>query len=1018
MIPASLIRKSIHGIFQLSVHRKSAPQNNIDCRVIKMMALAGIVILLSSCATGTISQLKEVKIDLKNDVPFSELDKVMKNYQKHLEKEHVAAITPESIMNQADSKLQQSLIFSGGSTNERSDTAVIESSRELDDGSSSSKPSTDKKDNKVKARSSIDSGTQEAIMLYETLLFDYPKYERNDHALYQLARIYEEIGDTVEAIAMMDRLVKEYPQSPHYDEVQFRRGEYFYSRRKYSSAQEAYRAVVKIGALSSYYELALYKLGWTYYKQEKYEVALFQFVALLDHKVATGYDLDHPSNAFDEKRISDTYRVISLGFSYLGNADAVEAYFIKYGRRSYEPSIYKNLGDYYLEKRRYSDAASVFQTFVTNNPDHKLASYFGMWTIDSYKKGDFPKLVIEYDKKFLVKFGLKSTYWDRFGKVIPEDITMYISTILQELANHYHAQFRDKRLEAKKQANFQEAREWYNEFIASFPQDRKHLTMRYQLAELLLENNQYEQAASLFESIAYDFPLHDRSAAAGYTAVYALREYLSKLTQDEGDVHKRNVIRSSLKFSETFPKHEKASLVLGAAADDLYGLKEFAKAAAAAKTLLANYPGADQNLRRAAWLTFANSSFEMGVYKDAEEGYFSALGLTSKDDAKQADVVDSLAVSFYRQGELANKNGDFKTAARYFLLVDSKTPTARIRPAAVFDGAVALMNIQDWDAAEKVVRSFRVNFPGHSLQLDLTKKIAFALKEGNKPLLAAAEYELMDTQSDDMALRREALSQAGELYVESKNVEKAFHVYQRYVNEFPHPLEPMLEYRTKMAAYLKTRNNLKDYLGELKLIMDADANAGGERTPRTRYLGGAAALEFSEIAMRKFVTIRIVQPFEENLELKKTAMKDVKDQLEKLLGYEVDEFTSAATFYLAEMYFDFNRKLVESDRPNDMTPLEKEQYELSIEEQAFPFEEKAIQVHQKNLDLMTRGIFNSWIEKSIERLAKLVPARYAKFEESSGFIESFDKSDYQSLVNTKPMIFNSSPVKQTSPVNK
>jgi cellulose synthase operon protein C len=302
--------------------------------------------------------------------------------------------------------------------------------------------------------------------------------------------------------------------------------------------------------------------------------------------------------------------------------------------------------------------------------------------------------------------------------------------------------------------------------------------------------------------------------------------------------------------------------------------------------------------------------------------------------------------------------------------------------------------------------------------LDLTKKIAYAYKEGNKPMLAAAEYERMDTQTDDATLRREALREASDLYVQSKDMDKAFAVYQRYVNEFPKPLEPMLEYRTKMAAYLKTRSNLKDYLGELKLIMDLDANAGSERTPRTRFLGGAAALEFSEIAMRKFVTVRIIQPFDKNLELKKAAMKEVKEQLEKLLGYEVDEYTAAATFYLAEMYYDFNRKLIESDRPNDLSPVEKEQYELSIEEQAFPFEEKAIQVHQKNLDLMTRGIFNTWIEKSLEKLAKLVPARYAKYEESSGFIESFDTMDYRSLFNSKPLIYKSAPVNQPPSVNK
>jgi hypothetical protein len=70
--------------------------------------------------------------------------------------------------------------------------------------------------------------------------------------------------------------------------------------------------------------------------------------------------------------------------------------------------------------------------------------------------------------------------------------------------------------------------------------------------------------------------------------------------------------------------------------------------------------------------------------------------------------------------------------------------------------------------------------------------------------------------------------------------------------------------------------------------------------------------------------------------------------------------------------------------------MELEQYELAIEEQAYPFEEKAIQVHESNLKLISRGVYNGWVEKSLQKLAESVPARYDKPEETSGIISSLE----------------------------
>jgi len=88
----------------------------------------------------------------------------------------------------------------------------------------------------------------EAIHLYSALLKTYPKYERNDSVLYQLARAYELNAQPDKALASLDQMVATYPNSHYIDEAQFRRGELLFSNKVYPKAQNAYEAVIKIGS--------------------------------------------------------------------------------------------------------------------------------------------------------------------------------------------------------------------------------------------------------------------------------------------------------------------------------------------------------------------------------------------------------------------------------------------------------------------------------------------------------------------------------------------------------------------------------------------------------------------------------------------------------------------------------------------------------------------------------------------------------------------------------------------------
>src|SRR5438093_7265435 len=212
------------------------------------------------------------------------------------------------------------------------------------------------------------SGPLEAIALYNRLLTEYPSYKNSDQVLYQMARAYDELGRTEEAIETMERLIHTNPHSSHFDEVQFRRGEYFFTRRRYRDAESAYSGIVSLGAASEFYELALYKLGWTLYKQDFYEEALQKYIALLDYKVSIGYDFDQKHDEDNDRRVADTFRVISLSFSNLGGPQTMQEYFSKFGNRSYEDRIYSSLGEHYLGKLRYDDAAKTDKAFVELYP--------------------------------------------------------------------------------------------------------------------------------------------------------------------------------------------------------------------------------------------------------------------------------------------------------------------------------------------------------------------------------------------------------------------------------------------------------------------------------------------------------------------------------------------------------------------------------------------------------------------------------------------------------------------------
>lgn len=824
------------------------------------------------------------------------------------------------------------------------------------------------------------------IALYEGLLRRYPSHEANAEIRYQLARAYDAAGRRDAALAMLGELAQRHPDSPRIDEVQFRRGEMHYMDQRMEDAAQAYLAVIEHGEASSFYPQSLYKRGWALFKLRRYDAALDMFLAVLDRRVV-GDDipLDDLERA-ERELLDDTVRVAALSLSYQGGPDTATEYFRARGGRPYEHYVYRTMGAHYLEKERYTDAAATFFAFAATHPLHRQAPRLHLLGIDALKSGRFAERVLEAKRSFIARYGMDQPYWQHHSREQAADIVGEVKTQLDELSRHYHARAQT----TKKAADYAEAVVWYRKRLAYFPDEADSAEANFLLAELLYESRQYAAAAAEYERAAYHYPGYGKAADAGYAALLAYAAHGKELPAAEQAAWQQRSMDSTERFTETFPQHPQAAVVLSRLASDLFATGAGARAEQAARNLLARYPEGAAPLRRSAWLVLAHSAFDRHDYAAAEQGYQQVLALSDAKDAQRGAIVERLGAAVYQQGEQLRSGGDLAGAAQQFLRVAVVAPQSSARVNADYDAAAAYMQLRRWPEAIKVLQGFRRHHPGHALQAQVTEKLAVAYLEAGQRGAAAGEFAAIAAGGGDAQLRREAAWRAAELYEEEGAKAAAARAWERYVGDFPQPAGAAIEARQRLLQIRLGEGNAKAVRQLREAIIAADGSAGAARSERTRYLAAQARLELAVESYTAYQRIRLNEPLKQSLKRKNAALKTALDEFGAASQYAVAEVTTAATYYSAELYRELARALLESERPKKLNAEELEEYELLLEEQAYPFEEKAIEVHTINTRRSGEGLYDAWVRKSYERLAQLMPARYAKEERGVSAVETLD----------------------------
>lgn len=828
-----------------------------------------------------------------------------------------------------------------------------------------------------------------AVDLYEKLLLEAGEGDQVDAILYQLARAHDLAGEQTQTLSYLDRLVAEHPDSEFIAEGRFRRAEIKFSAEDYRAAADDYAYVVSLGEQSPYLQNASYMLGWSEFKRSRFDEGLHQFFNVVDTLLVDG---DAASlSAINTEFLEDSFRVITLGLSYLDGAKTLADEMRKRDHPEWQYLAYQRLADDYFVKERFLDNVATWQTFIEHNSLDRRAPAAHTGMIKTLMDAGFPSDVLPKKKEFILRYGVYSEFWTYHTEEVRSEYLPTLHGYLSEIAKLTHADaqaFDVAQQNAKRPAKgsteqrialYLEATAWYEEIITTFPEDPRTAEYLFLLGESYTEAAEPGRAVAAYQRVVRDFPDYPDAHEAGYAAILGLTELVSTAGGDELELWQRLKIDAQIEFALIFPGDMRAPAVQTDAADTLFTLGHTSEALDLAENLLLEWPDVAPELRKTALLIIGHGRYELDQFVPAEAAYHQLLAVELSTD-ERTKVAERLLAAVYKQGEASESAGDVDTAVYHFMRLAQISPGAALAAQGHFDAIAVVESAGRVSEAVSMLAEFRSLYPQHELGKGIDMRLAGMYEQTQDWSAAAVEYAGLAKTADDVEVRRQSLYRAAEIYLQQDNVNAAIESFRDYAHTYKKPWDLRLEAIHNMDELYQRVGDIEKQRFWMDQKIKLHREMGSQATERATYLAASAQMVFAADARYAYQSIRLTHPLNRSLKQKQKALKQTLKAYEQVTDYEVEAFTTASTFEIADLYTALSKSIMTSDRPKDLSALELDQYEILLEEQAFPFEEQAIDLHQINMRRAWAGTYDDGVKKSFTELMRLMPGRFNKQE--------------------------------------
>jgi tetratricopeptide (TPR) repeat protein len=813
----------------------------------------------------------------------------------------------------------------------------------------------------------------DAINTYKLYVSKFPSDPDNDYIIYQISRGYELIEKPATSFQYLTYLVNNYSGSSYFQETQFRRGEYLFTTRNFHDSGNAYKTILSEKyKKTNLFNKTLYKYAWVNFKQERYGISVEHFMKLVDfyykNNQVTDYQITSSVSKGEKEAITDVLRAISLSFSYMGGSQHI----VKYTRnRPYTPLLYSSLATLYKNKKRYVDAIDTYREFINKHKQSRHAYKFHQNIISLYQVAGLSEQIVPEKVRFINNFGPGTHYQKNIDKEEWDSLNKSIENNVIDLATYYHAYSKGK----QKKTNSKRAEHWYRYYLTHYATQPRAQGLNFRLAELLNDNQQYKKAIDEYEKTAYLY--NPKNSKAAYAAISLYEKPGNR------DHRWRNRLKNAhLKFYYEFGSHPQADKVLLKASQYQYDDHEY-QAAYSSSSILVNKNNQDKKVYASAILIFAHSAFELENYPEAENGYRKAHAIS--EPRLKNDLWKKAAAAAYLDAKrLFNTNP--AVAIQKLTRVGKAYGGTEIAGTASFDAASLLMKQNDNNQAESILISLKNNRSKGFDKKNLHEKLAFIYLNKKQYTKAADEFVYIYNQEKDRETKREILLNIADLYKKGGNRDKAVNIQKEYAKVYKIPLNDYADTVFEIASYYQDTKNQKNEKYWLDKIIAL------KKTYKTlpkdvNYTVARANLRYAYFDYQKFKAVKLTKPLKKSLKRKKSLMQNVLKKYEQAIDAGEFKLTTEATYNIANIYYALSKDILTSERPPGLSDDEYMQYTIILEDQAYPFEEKSIDIHEKNISLARQGGINKWISRSLDTLSKLQPARYNKHERFVHYVE-------------------------------
>ncbi len=817
------------------------------------------------------------------------------------------------------------------------------------------------------------------IKLITTSLREYPNASGNDKLLYNLANAYDQQGKIEPSLAALTTIINKYPRSKYYLESQFRVAEGYFSKGEYIAADDAYTNVISTPKNGRFIEKSYFKRGWSRLKLEYYAEAADDYInAVAYHGFS---DIDNLSST-EKDLFNEYFRAIGLSFAYMQNLDEITAYFKERPAFSHIYNIYSSISDIYLKQNRYSDSARALAHFSEHFPTSPYVPESQVKLIESWKLSGFTQKTYDAIDLFYTAYNPDSAYWtENSNPALQKSIANSLKEYTLLMMANYHSRYQS----THQKQDFSNADQWYKRYLSHFSQYSRKDNVHFLYAELLAENKSDKEALYHYEKAAYNDDIILNKRAAYSTILITSQLHRSSSTDQERSSYLDRNLQYSRAYAQLYPNDELTPKVIAHAAELAFKAKQYANAIELTNLV---HDSADAMQLEEIRTIRGHSYFESGQFSNAETTYTSILKSSSSTYKARYQIGNQLALSIYKQGLSEKSNGNTQGAIEHLMRISKAAPDAGIAADAANEAIDLAITNELWDIAIGNIKIFQAQFPNHSLNNAINIKLSSVYLKSGQEISAAREYEKIALAGGDAAIKMAAQWKAAELYEANDKTAQAISAYKAFATTYQQPYAQHLEAMQKLVTLYTAEKEMANVDIWQHAILDADKNGSRDAmNSRTKFITSTAALNLAIKEFGLYKTISLTLPLRESLDKKKAAMQKAVRLFGQASGYGVAETSTQAKHSIGEIYQLFNHALIKSERPNNLNEEELEQYNLLLEDQAFPFEEKAIEFFEANMAHISDGVYDSWIQRSHDQLKLLFPARYLREAKVDDYVD-------------------------------